>query len=222
MIDAPLIDKSILLDGSDDDTDTDNQQNPSTNGNVNLDRFPTIIEIVKGSLLHETSETNNSVQQQDAVQTLMSIARDTTLDRKQQMVFQIICCTFMLSWMEKLHTRDQHRQACGIISTGLGGQSSRNYEDAVALLNKHGARQNLFMFLTGAGGCGKSHVVHTSRKFCSEICRQSGLPFVKNSIYLTAASGSAAALLGGGTIHKAAGLNKKKNYRRHEERLGHC
>ena len=36
------------------------------------------------------------------------------------------------------------------------------------------------------------------------------MPFEKDSIYVTAVSGSAAALLGGGTLHAAAGLNRTK------------
>ena len=97
-----------------------------------------------------------------------------------------------------------------MISSGSGHESSQQYEKAIELLIHHGAKKGLFMFLSGAGGSGKSHVVHTARKFCSEFCRFSGLPFEKDSFYLTACSGSAAALLGGCTVHSAAGLNKKK------------
>ena len=115
----------------------------------------------------------------------------------------------MLSWLDELHLKENHRQACGVVSAGIIGQLSNDYKEVVELLTKHGAKRNLFFFLSGAGGSGKSHVIHTARKFCSDFCKMSGLPFEKDSIYLTAVSGSAAALLGGGTLHTAAGLNKK-------------
>ena len=150
------------------------------------------------------------IQQEDAIHTLAAVAKHANLDEKQQLAFQVICTTFMLSWLEELFIKDQHRTACGAASAGLSLSVSNEYKDTVALLKKHGARSNLFMYLSGAGGSGKSHVVHASRRFCSDFCCKSGLPFEDNAIYLTAASGSAAALLGGGTLHEAAGLNRKK------------
>ena len=85
----------------------------------------------------------------------------------------------MLSWLEELHIKDQHRFACGVISAEMNAQNTLDYEETVNLLTRHGAHNNLFMFLSEAGGSGKSHVIRAARKFCSEFCRQSGLPFEK-------------------------------------------
>eukprot|EP00957_Ditylum_brightwellii_P078356 5958211-Ditylum_brightwellii.AAC.1 len=73
-----------------------------------------------------------------------------------------------------------------ILKDGITGQLSSDYKEVTKILIDHGAGRNLFFFLSRAGGSGKSH----------------------DSIYLAAVSGTAAALLGGGTLHAVAGLNR--------------
>jgi hypothetical protein len=218
-IKAPLTEASIFENNDDTDDDNAEAQAPtSTQAAINLDSFHTIIEVVKGAILHGATDQHNIVSQEtegtsveeDTLKSLSAAARDANLDEKQHQAFQTICCTFMLSSLQELYVKEAHRTACGVASAGVGGQVLHDYDAVIELLMKHGAMNSLFMFLSGAGGSGKSHVIHTARNFCSDFCRKSGLPFEKDSIYLTAVSGSAAALLGGGTLHAAAGLNKTR------------
>eukprot|EP00957_Ditylum_brightwellii_P041793 3164403-Ditylum_brightwellii.AAC.1 len=95
-------------------------------------------------------------------------ARHVKLDKKQHQAFQIICCTFMLSWLDEFYTKENHRQVFGIISDGTTGQLSNDYKEVVKVLNDHGARCNLFFFLGGAGGSGNSHSVYLQQLYLVE------------------------------------------------------
>jgi hypothetical protein len=53
----------------------------------------------------------------------------------------------------------------------------------------------------GAGGCGKSHLIHTIQQMIDEYCEG------HMSCYCSAPSGSAAFRIGGSTVHSFAGIN---------------
>ena len=129
--------------------------------------FLQILEIVKGSLLFGTTTSECSFQQQeDRIQSLSSFAKNANLDVKQHMAFQIVCCNFMLSWLQELYMKDQHRVAMEVVSTGLSEQAHCDYEEAVELLVKHGAHSNLFFFLSGAGGSARVYSTWPSNVAC--------------------------------------------------------
>ena len=73
------------------------------------------------------------------------------------------------------------------------------------------------MYLTGAGGTGKSKVIFTCQAFCCEFSRRTGHMFDNESFLISANTGAAAALLEGNTIHASAHLNAKKISDDHNE-----
>jgi hypothetical protein len=158
LIDAPYQDSSILFSNNDneDNTNPDSRDTTDDQTSINLDKFPSIIEIIKGTMLYNTEENSSSQNNTNTFHSLSDAAKDAKLDTNQYIAFQIICCTFMLDWLEELYMKNQHRLACGMISSGLGHESSQQYEKAIELLIHHGAKKGLFMFLSGAGGSGKA------------------------------------------------------------------
>ena len=66
------------------------------------------------------------------------------------------------------------------------------------------------MFLTGPAGAGKSEAVKLARRFCFEFCLAIGTLWNDKAFFFTAYTGSAAMLIGGVTICKAAYIFKKK------------
>ena len=70
-----------------------------------------------------------------------------------------------------------------------------------------GGDDQLLMYLTGAGGTGKSTVIFKARSFCQEFSDSIQVMFDKKSFMITACTGSAASLLDGTIIHKSAYLN---------------
>ena len=73
-----------------------------------------------------------------------------------------------------------------------------------------GGDDQLLMYLTGAGGTGRSTVIFKARSFCQEFSDSIQVMFDKKSFMITACTGSAASLLDGTTIHKSAYLNCKR------------
>jgi hypothetical protein len=126
------------------------------------------------------------------VDRLDACAKMMNLDIYQKAAFNVICSSFMLKYLEK------------------GNNSSHpNYSEAREKLIKRGAEKQLVMFLSGAGGCGKSHVIGAAKSMCQHFCRCINKGFDSSAFLVTATTNSAAALLGGETIHSVAQLRSK-------------
>ena len=73
-------------------------------------------------------------------------------------------------------------------------------------------KSHLLMFLSGQGGSGKSYVISVAQRYCHTFCQYASIPYDNTSIYLTAMTGCAAALIKGVTLHSATNFestNKK-------------
>ena len=123
-----------------------------------------------------------------------------TLDPKQAAAFNIICSSFMLSYLK------ESRKSFDL-----------DYDSAVQTLRKRGAKDQLFMFLSGPGGGGKSHVISAIKAMCRYFCISCKLPFNSKVVAITASTNTAAAQLGGSTIHMAAQLRRRKINTRGED-----
>jgi len=114
------------------------------------------------------------------------------LEIYQKAAFNIICSSFMLKYLEK------------------GNNSSHpNYQEAREKLIKRGAEKQLVMFLSGAGGCGKSHVIGAAKSMCQHFCRCISKGFDSSAFLVTTTTNSAAAMLGGDTIHSVVQLRSR-------------
>jgi hypothetical protein len=114
------------------------------------------------------------------------------LDIYQKAAFDIICSSFMLKYLE-------NSNLC----------SQPNYQEARQKLVKRGAEKQLIMFLSGSGGSGKSHVIGAAKSMCQHFCRCINKGFDSSAFLVTASTNSAAALIGGNTIHSVAQLRSK-------------
>lgn len=128
-------------------------------------------------------------------------------DDKQMAAYEVICSTFVLQVLNEAAATNAVTQAT---AAALEAQELCTVEETRIALKKLGAQTQLKMFLTGAGGCGKSHVIFAAKKFCHRFSQQAGVIFDSNTFLLTAYVGSAAAIWGGVTTHAAAHLNKKR------------
>lgn len=116
-----------------------------------------------------------------------------TLDDKQTAAFNIVSSSFMLSYLSQ-----------------YGNASQPQYELARKNLRDRDGCDKLFMFLSGLGGGGKSHVIKAVKAVCQFCCMSLKLPFNSKVIAVTASTNTAAAQVGGHTIHSAAQLRKRK------------
>jgi hypothetical protein len=195
--------------------------------------YPDLLTFIEGSLVGSSDSVENA--EQDSVETdkapvqpnsgpaevefpsLQSIAQDGShgkkLDEKQYIAYQTICCTFMLSVVYEnstiANTLASDSDLLGPPQTSGDNRKARN---VVKRLKELGGNDHLIMLLSGGAGCRKSLVIGRAQKFCFEFCRAVGIPYHKNTIYLSSTSGSSAALIGGTTTHSAAYLNNTKIY----------
>jgi hypothetical protein len=77
-------------------------------------------------------------------------------------------------------------------------------------LKARGGKEQLLMFLTRSAGSGKSTALKVAEQFCYEFCATVGVMWCEKMFLFTAHTGSAASLLGGLTISKAAYINQQK------------
>jgi hypothetical protein len=130
-----------------------------------------------------------------------------TNDEKQMAAFEVICSTFVLQVLNEAAATNAVRRAT---AAALEAEELSTVDHTRAALRRLGGQTQLKMFLTGAGGCGKSHVIFAARKFCHRFSQRAGVIFDANTFFLTAYVGSAAAIWGGITTHTAAHMNKKR------------
>jgi hypothetical protein len=77
-------------------------------------------------------------------------------------------------------------------------------------LKARGAKEQLLMFLTGPAGLSKSTTMRVAEQFCYEFCVAVGVMWCERTFLCTAYTESAASLIGGITISKAAYINQQK------------
>ncbi len=135
----------------------------------------------------------------------------TVLDKKQLIVYETICSTFLLSLVDD--GRDSST-TLGRYFCDISGNNSTNSDHRVRKVTQHlkslGGKKQLLMFLTGPAGAGKTTAVKTAERFCFEFCKAVGVVWQDNRFLFTAYTGSAASTFGGMTICKTAYLNKRK------------
>ena len=73
-------------------------------------------------------------------------------------------------------------------------------------LKKHGAEEQLVMFLTGVAGSGKNQIINAVRSFCHHFYRLTCLLFDKFSSFITTTIGSVASDIGDATTDSAVSL----------------
>lgn len=131
-------------------------------------------------------------------------------DVDQQQAFQSIISDFVLTYLPKNYSREDNVQY-----SGENGNRSDRAEmlkwkrDLYRMrgLNSLKNKDNLIMFMTGAGGSGKSHVINNVLAYASKYCSTIKQPFDKRTIVVTAMTGVAATSILGETAHSALCLN---------------
>ena len=131
--------------------------------------------------------------------------KDLNMDREQRLAFQIVTSTFVLTYYDEATTESSTNRS-------QRSQVRRDFMSEKVKLRQLARRKKenpLRMFLDGAGGSGKSHVVNEVLLYAKEFTTNLEFKFDTRTIVVTALSGVAAVSIGGETIHSAAFLNGK-------------
>jgi hypothetical protein len=123
----------------------------------------------------------------------------------------MIACTFLLGLVKDGH--DSNTNLFTSLQKSLGGNPSAEIEDIVERLKARGGQDQLLMFLTRPARSEKSTAMRVAEQFCYEFCIAVGVMWCDRTFLLTAYTGSAASLIGGVTISKAAYINQNKQLR---------
>lgn len=192
----------------------ENNQN-GVGHNTNTPSYKTIIKLIEGSLLspvvddpqhtQKTGFQNFMTNSQSISHTLLQIQKDwgVTLDKKQVIAYNIICCTFLIDILRECSQKHLLKSIADVVGHTMNQTDERRIHNK---LKARGGEDNLRMFLTGPAGAGKTTAIKAAQKYCHEFCQLSGILFSDSTFLFTAYVGSAASMCGGKTILKTAGL----------------
>jgi hypothetical protein len=130
------------------------------------------------------------------------------LDEKQFIAHRMIACTFLLGLVKD--GNDSNTTLFTSLQKTMGGESSEEIADIMRKWEARGGQEQLLLFLTGPAGSGKSTAMKVAEQFCFEFCVAVGVMWSDTTFLFTAYTGSAASLIGGVTISKAAYLNLQR------------
>lgn len=98
--------------------------------------------------------------------------------KKQQIAFDVICCTFILNCIEEItsshsafgddSTNDTRINGTKkVVSTVLDSNIKSTLSDLIKDLKRRSGKDQLLMFLSGKGGSGKSFTIFAAEKYLS-------------------------------------------------------
>jgi hypothetical protein len=164
------------------------------------------------------TKTNTTEDQRNyhnkGVPTLQYIAKKiaklekTQLGKKQYIAYEMIACTFLLGLVKDGLDSNTTLSTC--LQQTVGSQSSIETTEIINRLKATGGKEQLLMFLTGPAGSGKSTAMRVAEQFSMIFCATVGVMWCEKMFLFTAYKGSAASLIGGLIISKAAYINQQK------------
>ena len=130
------------------------------------------------------------------------------LDRDQQRAFEVIVSKFVLTFHDEANRNE------GMHTTGTQHPTNRapynKLKSQLKTISGMQHSQQLKMFLSGAGGSGKTRVINAVLAYAKGFCKELNYVFDKRMIVVTALTGVAATLINGETLHSAAKFCNKK------------
>jgi len=173
-----------------------------------------MMQLIAGSMVGYTdyhdiySSIGNTETNSDSDKETSSSSVPTLVDEKQYVTYEIMCCTFLLGLVNQSNNPNS-LLSLYLNQAILSTDSESDTEELVAELKVRGGQDQLIMFLTGPAGAGKSTAMKVARRFCFEFSLAVGALWSDRMFLFIAYTGSAAMLVGGLTICKAAYLMKK-------------
>ena len=139
------------------------------------------------------------------------------MDEKQYIAYEIIACSVLLQLIND--GQDSKSLLYSYLQQSMTDRPEQSTKTSIVnQLKARGAQDQLLMFLTGPAGAGKSTAMMAASRFCFEFCLSVSVFWSDTSFLITAYTGSAASLVGGRTICKAAYLLKKGSLTEEDKR----
>jgi hypothetical protein len=171
--------------------------------------FSVTNRIVENSEEVEDKIANGSTESiQEWAASLFSDPETGERDYSQQRAFEVIVSMFLLTFHDEAEN-NENRKIVQIMATNLRARYKK-LRNKLKKMTGMKNQQQLIMFMTGAGGSGKTKVINAVMLYAKRFCQTIGYEFDKRMIVVTALTGVAATLINGETTHSAAKLNCKK------------
>ena len=130
-------------------------------------------------------------------------------DLIQIAAFEVMACSFLLRQLDK-HGINELGIAKLFPNIEMRQSKTEKLNVLIDLLKQKGGLDDLFMFLSGMGGSGKSKVINAFKSYSKVVCSNLNWHYDFDTVKICALTGAAAALLPEGrTVHGAAQLNKE-------------
>ena len=130
----------------------------------------------------------------------MDWAKKHKLDFKQRQAFYTMTSSFVLTHTNEALTSHQLDER----AQNTWSPSRTTINEHLQLLKDLNGRSEMRLFLSGAGGTGKSNVIDHVVSHCENFCKNTHAPFTDGTIVVTALTGVAAVLIEGETLHSAS------------------
>jgi len=136
--------------------------------------------------------------------------RTGVLDEDQKRAFEVIVCSFIQTYWHDATIHDKTIMPTERTRNPTKRHRTISLQQELRELGGMGNEKQLLLFLTGAGGSGKSEVINNVRRYSKGFCKQLGQPFNSRTIVVTAMTGVAATAIHGETLASAAHLQQTR------------
>jgi hypothetical protein len=146
-----------------------------------------------------TPEEVDMIDPNGTKESIISWGQFYGLDDNQQGAFEVAASNFVMTYhLETDHYNHDFTEQ----------QQETMHHISRIDLESLGAKQQLIMFMTGAGGAGKSNVITALIEYCKEFCANLGVLFDNQTIVITALTGVAATSIMGQTTSTGLGMTR--------------
>ena len=192
-------------------------RNVEWNDDEHLNQDPLIIEYLAYGLLSQHLYDDDYVESRildelDLVSINMEkFASSQGLDLVQTAAFEVMASSFILTQLEMHDITEKGILKLFPDDIDTCQSKIEKLDKLISLLEKRGGLKDLFMFLSGMGGSGKSRVINSFKTYSHNVSNHLNWHYDFDTVKITAMTGSAAALLPDGrTLHSTAHINTER------------
>jgi hypothetical protein len=158
------------------------------------------------------TQINSSVNVNGSAESIIDFGKSYGLDPNQQLAFQILAATYVLTFFEEATTDNVH--------SFIRVEQEIPKLKQLARPNDPESKDPLRLFVTGPAGAGKSAILSTMMAYCRQFSRNIGHIFDnRTTIVMSSMTGSSAISIGGDTAAKTFGLRYTSDEADAEEKL---
>jgi 6-pyruvoyl-tetrahydropterin synthase len=190
-----------------DDVNRTTTQRPECRWRTTTDELNTLLMTTR------TGTTENQCTTVDgSAESIIQYGKDRQLDPEQQLAFQIITATYVLTFYEEAASDP-------VLNFPRVEEEKEKLNQLAKPLNPE-STDHLRLFVTGPAGAGKSAILQTMLAYCKQFSRNINHVFDdRTTIVMTSLTGSSAVSIGGDTTARVFGLRQATDEASQDEKM---